>query len=118
MPLSRPAVDCVMLLDLGRAISFFLTIISLLALFNTAFFVTGTSWEQRLLASITRVVLAACISLASGLAFRYSTYPKVHLSKTLPVRLFLWTLFGVMLLFPVAWYLDVYYVPLLWRNQP
>jgi hypothetical protein len=64
------------------------------------------------------VVLAACISLASGLAFRYSTYPKVHLLKTLPVRLFLWTLFGAMLLFPVAWYLDVYYVPLLWRNQP
>jgi hypothetical protein len=107
-----------MLLDLGRAISFFLTIISLLALFNTAFFGPGTSWEQRLLASITRVVLAACISLASGLVFRYSTYPKVHLSKTLPVRLFLWTLLGVTLLFPVAWYLDVYYVPLLWRNQP
>ena len=107
-----------MLLDLGRAISFFLTIFSLLTLFHTAFFMVGTTWEQRLIASITRVALAACIALASGLLFRHAEHPAVPLSKTLPVRMFLWTLFGVMVLFALAWYLDVYYVPLLWRNQP
>jgi hypothetical protein len=107
-----------MLLDLGRVISFFLSIFSLLFLVNTAFFVTATSWEQRLLASITRVVLAACVSLTSGMLFRHSTNPPTPLAQTLPVRVFLWTLFGVTILFALGWYLDVYYVPLLWRNQP
>jgi hypothetical protein len=107
-----------MLLDLGRVISFFLSIFSLLFLVNTAFFVTATTWEQRLLASITRVVLAACVSLASGMLFRHSTHPPTPLSQTLPVRVFLWTLFGATILFALGWYLDVYYVPLLWRNQP
>ncbi len=101
-----------MFLDLARAISFFITMLSLLALFNTAFFIIGATWKQRLLACITRVALAACISLASGLLFRHSTHPAVPLSKTLPVRVFLWTLFVVMVFFAAAWYLDVYYIPL------
>jgi len=105
-------------LDLGRAVSFLLSILSLCALIDTAFFLTATTWEQRLVASITRVVLAACVCIASGLLFRHSRHPAVPLSETLPVRLFLWTLLGVIVLFALAWILDVYYVPLLWRNQP
>jgi hypothetical protein len=106
------------LLDLGRAISFLFSILSLYALIDSAFFLTATSWEQRLVASIARVVLAACISGASGLLFQQESDPPIPLSRTLPVRVFLWTLFGVTILFAVAWFLDVYYMPLLWPNQP
>ena len=42
-----------MLLDLGRAVSFLLSVLSLYALIDTAFFLTATTWEQRLMASIT-----------------------------------------------------------------
>jgi hypothetical protein len=38
--------------------------------------------------------------------------------RTLPVRLFLWSLAGMALLFFLCWYLEEYYVPLLWKNQP
>jgi hypothetical protein len=107
-----------MLLDLGRAVSLILTYISLYALLDSAFFVPGTRWEDRLIASFSRVVLAACICMASGLLFRESTFPEVPLVRTLPVRLFLWTLLGASVLFALSWYLDVYYLPLLWRNQP
>jgi hypothetical protein len=50
--------------------------------------------------------------------FRSSTHPELSLARTLPVRLFFWTLLGLALLFAVSWYLDVYYMPLFWRNQP
>jgi hypothetical protein len=106
------------LLDLTRALFFLLGILSLYALIDSAFFLTATSWEQRFLASLIRVVLAACISVASGMLFRLDTHPVIPLSRTLPVRIFLWTLLGVSVLFTVAWFLDVYYVPLLWPNQP
>jgi hypothetical protein len=107
-----------MLLDLGRAFTFLLSILSLYALIDTAFFLTATTWQQRLLASISRVVLAACVSAASGLLFRHETNPVIPLSRTLPMRIFLWTLFGVAVLFLLAWFLDTYFVPYLWPNQP
>jgi hypothetical protein len=107
-----------MLLDLGRAVSLILSYISLYALLDSAFFTPATCWEERLIASFSRIGLAACVCLASGMLFRYSTVPEVPVTRTLPVRLFVWTLFGAALLFAVSWYLDVCYVPWLWRNQP
>ncbi len=107
-----------MFLDLGRVLSFFLSILSLWYLLDTAFFLPATTWEQRLVASLARVVLAACVCIASGLLFRHSARTAVPLSRTLPIRLLLWTLLGGTVLFALAWFLDVYYVPLLWRNQP
>jgi hypothetical protein len=109
---SHPAGDFAVLLDLARAISFFVTILSLLALFNTAFFEIGATWQERLFGAIAHVGMAAGIAFASGLLFRYSTHPTISLTKTLPVRTFLWTLFGIIILFALAWYLDVYYMPL------
>jgi hypothetical protein len=109
---------CNVLLDLGRAVSLALSIISLYALMDSAFFIPGTRWEERLVASSARIGFAACVCFASGILFRHSTDPEVPLTRTLPVRLFLWTLLGISLLFAISWYLDVYYVPLLWRNQP
>ncbi|HMD41493.1 MAG TPA: hypothetical protein VKH45_00335 [Candidatus Acidoferrum sp.] len=107
-----------MLLEFGRAVSFALSILSLYTLLDSAFFVLGTTWEERLILSTARIGLAGCVCFASGLLFRHSTNPEVPLTQTLPVRLFFWTLFGVALLFALSWYLDVYYLPLLQRNQP
>jgi hypothetical protein len=107
-----------MLLDLGRAFTFLLSMLSLYALIDTAFFITATTWQQRLLASIARVVLAAGVCFSSGLLFQFNTHPNVPISRTLPVRIFLWTLSAVIVLFTLAWLLDAYYVPLLWKNQP
>ncbi len=107
-----------MLLDLGRAFSFLLSILSLWYLMNAAFFVTATTWQQRLLGSIARVVLAACVCIVSGFLFRLKSCPAVPLSRTLPVRIFLYTLPAIILLFALAWLLEAYYVPLLWKNQP
>jgi hypothetical protein len=105
------------LLDLGKVVSFAMSILSLCALLDTAFFIPATRWEDRLVASVARIGFAGCICLISGLLFHFSE-PHVPLARTLPVRLFVWALFGFALLFVLGWYLDTYYVPLLWRNLP
>jgi hypothetical protein len=107
-----------MILELSRAVSLGLSILSLCALLDRTFFIPATRWEERLLGSGVYIGLAACVCLVSGLLFRHSTNPEVPLLRTLPVRLLLWTLLGLAVLFPICWYLDVYYVPWLWRNQP
>jgi hypothetical protein len=107
-----------MLLDLGKLLSFSLSILSLFALLDSAFFVLATTWEERLILSISRVGLAACVCFGSGLLFHHSTDPEVPLRKTLPVQMFFWTLFGVAVLFAACWYLDAYDVPWLWKSQP
>lgn len=106
------------MLDLGRAVSLALSILSLYGMLEGAFFVPATRWEERLIISVARVGFAGCVCLASGMLFRHQTEPASPLVRTLPVRLFLWTLFGCALLFMISWILDVYYMPLFLRNQP
>ncbi len=55
-----------MLLELGRAVSFVLSILSLYTLLDSAFFVLGTTWAERLILSIARIGLAGCVCFASG----------------------------------------------------
>ncbi len=110
-----------MLFDIGKALSFLLSILSLYPVVVSAFFVPGTHWEDRLSLSLMRVALAGCVCLVSGLFFcRQSPHGRAGepLLRTLPVQMFLWTVTGVALLFVASWYLEMYYVPLLWRNQP
>ena len=107
-----------MLLEFGRAIFLAGSILSLYALLDSAVFLPATRWEERLTASFARIGLVACVCLISGILFRYHTNPEAPLTRTLPIRLLLWTILGSALLFAPAWSLDVYYVPLLRRNQP
>lgn len=110
-----------MLLELGKGVSLLLCILSLAALLGSAFFVPGMGWEDRLLHSLIRILIAGCVSGASGLLFDDSTRsrgPNAHLFRTLPVQLYLWTLSGMTVLFFLSWYLVTYYVPMLWKNQP
>ena len=111
-----------MILEIGKALSFFMSILSLCALLASAFFVPGAGWEERLSGSLLRIAVAGCVCFASGLIFQWAGRSVEHIDasvmRTLPVRLFFWALLGMTLLFLLSWYLEEYYVPLLWRNQP
>ena len=124
MRASRPILtrDAPIVLELGKILSFFLSIMALCEAMISAFFIPGMRWQERLAASTLRIAIAGCICFASGLLFNMNA--RAHgarnpsLLATFPVRLFFWTLLGMAILFFLSWYLDAYYVPLLWRNQP
>ena len=105
-----------MLLEIGRALSFLLGILSLLPVLRSAFFVPGSHWQERLTMSLLYIALAACICFASGLLFSWPSPENPNgqsLSSTLPVRMLLFALGGMTVLFAISWYLEEYYVPLL-----
>ncbi|HET7107236.1 MAG TPA: hypothetical protein VFI38_10525 [Candidatus Acidoferrum sp.] len=105
------------LLDLGKAGSFLMSILSLCALLDSAFFVPATRWEDRLAVALAKAGFAGCVCLISGVLFHISQ-PQLPLARTLPVRVFVWAISGYSLLFALGWYLDAYYMPLFWRNLP
>jgi hypothetical protein len=112
-----------MVLELGKAFSFFASILSLYALMESAFFAPGTEWHDRLIGSLLRIALAACVCFASGILFREDAIrhlPESNppLTSTLPVRLFYWSLLAMALLFVLSWFLATYYIPQIWKNQP
>ncbi len=112
-----------MLLEIGKALSFFASIFSLYMLMGSAFFVPGTHWQDRLIASLARIALAACVCFGSGILFREeeiqrSPESNPPLTSMPPVRLFFWGLLGMALLFCLSWFLDTYYIPQIWKNQP
>jgi hypothetical protein len=98
-----------MLLELGKAASFFAAIVSLCAVAIVAFFEPATRWDQRLLLALPRLVIAGCLCLASGLLFTWPARSNPDAAQplltTLPVRLFFWSLAGMALLFAATWYL-------------
>jgi hypothetical protein len=105
-----------MLLEIGRALSFFLSMLSLYPVLMSAFFVPGTHWQERLTMSLLYIALSSSICLASGFLFTRPSpgNPKGQaLTSTLPVRMLLWALAAMTILFAVTWYLEEYYVPLL-----
>lgn len=111
-----------MFFELVKALSFLLSILSLYPVLWGAFLVPGSRWQERLTMSLLNVALSACVCFASGILFSLpsQTNPQAgqSLTSTLPVRLFLWALSGMVVLFVASWYLEEFYVPLLWRNQP
>ncbi len=111
-----------MLLDLGKAVTLTLSILSLYPVMLSAFFVPGARWEDRLYLSLLKIASAACICFASGLLFALHPRPTLRgfsdVFSTLPVRIFFWSIAAMSILFAVSWYLEEYYVPLLWRNLP
>lgn len=101
-----------MLLDLTRALTFFLSIVSLYAAAISAFFVPGTLWEDRIWMALLRLALAACICFLSGMLFvwpsRATTHTQPSLISTLPVQMFFWSLGLIVILFIGSWYLATY----------
>ncbi|WP_263379328.1 hypothetical protein [Granulicella paludicola] len=112
-----------MLLDLGKALSFLISLLSLYPLFFAAFFVPGTHWQDRLLLASDKVVLSALCCFVSGILFstsehRQSTLTAQEVFATLPVRLYVLALGGMAVLFLSSWFIDTYYMPLFWKNLP
>lgn len=112
-----------MVLELGKAVSFFASILSLCALMRSAFFIPATTWQDRLLGSLLHIAFTACICFASGILFRedaarHQPFVEPPLTATLPVRLFFFGLLGMTLLFTLSWFLVTYYIPQIWKNQP
>jgi hypothetical protein len=91
--------------------------LSLYPVIGSAFFVPGSHWQERLTLALLRVLLAASVSFASGLLFVYPLRANAgtqhSIMATPPVRIFLWAMAGMAILFAVSWYLEEYYVPLL-----
>jgi len=111
-----------MFLEFARTTSFFASLLALYPVIVGAFFVPGSQWQDRLILALARMGLAGCICLLSGILFarpwRYTDHPGLRLLATLPVRIYLWTVFGVAILFFLSWYLEEFYVPYLWKSLP
>jgi len=105
-----------MLLELGRTLSFFFSLLSLYPVLLSVFFVPGTRWQERLEMALLYIALAACACFFSGILFSWPSPANPggeSLMSTLPVRLFLWAVAGMAILFALSWYLEEYYVPLM-----
>lgn len=111
-----------MLFDIAKALSFFLSILSLCPVVLSAFFVPGTQLEDRLVLALEKIALAGCVCCLSGILFaqpwRAKQETSARLLETLPVKMYLWTVLAVTILFALSWYLEESFVPWLWRNQP
>jgi hypothetical protein len=104
--------------ELAKAVALILSIISLYALLGSAFFIPGVPWQTRLVTSIETLAMAGCVCFASGFLFSITASSEPPVNRTLPVQLFWWTLGGTVLMFALSRYLEVFYIPLIWKNLP
>lgn len=104
--------------ELGRILFLILSVLSLYKLLGSAFFVPGSHWQARLESSVLTLALATCTCFAGGIFFTLTEGRPLSLARTLPVQLYYWTVAGTVLLFLLSLYLEEYYVPYLWKNQP
>lgn len=98
------------MLDLFKALSFFLDILLLYGVAIRAFFAPGSGWEERLDSALGGLALAAAGCLLSGLLFNLTSRSRTFRSflTTLPVQLFVWTVGAMTIFFVSGWYFDSY----------
>ena len=98
-----------MFIDLGKALSFLCSLLSLYWVAGAAFFSPWTRWQDRMVLVLLRLILAAAVCFMSCLLFRWpvKSNPDAgqQLLTTLPVKLFFWAAAGITLLFFASWYL-------------
>ena len=104
-----------MLLEVAKPIALALCLLSLGAVFYTAFLVPASDLEQKTWDSLVLLTFAAGICLASGMIFRESeqTGPPGQtgangLAHTLPIQIFCWAAFLMLALFLASWYLETH----------
>jgi formate/nitrite transporter FocA (FNT family) len=109
-----------MLLEIAKPMALLLCMVSLCAVFYTAFLVPASGLEQRIWDSLILLSLAAGICLASGLIFReevHTARDEAHdsapltrdpLTRTLPIQMFCWAAGLILVLFVASWYLETY----------
>jgi hypothetical protein len=101
-----------MLVEVAKPVTLISCILSLYALFHTAFLIPASDLHQRIYDSLELLVLAGTVSLISGLVFREAA-PGRHsgsdrLTSTLPVQMFCWASSAMLVLFILSWYLETY----------
>jgi hypothetical protein len=103
--------------EIARLVALVLCMLSLCAVFHTAFLVPASDFsdfQQRTFDSLGMLAIAAGISLAGGLVFRESRpHPDsagARLASTLPVQVFCWVAGVMLLLFLISWYLETHIV--------
>lgn len=103
-----------MFAEIAKPITLVVCILSLYAVFDSAFLALSMDVHQKIYESLIRLALAGAISLMGGLIFRDASKEphggKARLASTLPVRLFYWTSGIMLVLFLVSWYLENYFV--------
>ncbi|MDP9050899.1 MAG: hypothetical protein M3O31_09315 [Acidobacteriota bacterium] len=98
-----------MLLEVVRPIALLLCLLSLSAVFNTAFLLPASGLEQKLWDSTVLLALAGGICVASGMLFREHVGGEVEpMTQTLPVQVFCWAASAMVVLFLAAWWLETY----------
>ncbi len=103
-----------MILELAKFASLLLSILSLDAVFHTAFLEPGSHLEQRLLPALERLLIAAAVCLVSGFIFRAwerrgASRPG-SIAGSLPMLLFWWASGLMALLFTLRWLIERYYL--------
>jgi hypothetical protein len=98
------------LVEIAKPVTLLLCILSLYAVFHTAFLIPGRTVEERVWDSIGLLVLAAGISVVSGLIFREGEDDGMRLGGTLPMQIFAWATGIIVGLFVVSWYLETYVI--------
>jgi hypothetical protein len=103
-----------MLAEVAKPVALVFCILSLYAVFDAAFLGLSVSMQQRICDGLACLVLAAVISVISGLIFRDAT-PASSVSgsrlwATLPVQMFCWASGVMLVLFALSWYLETYSV--------
>jgi hypothetical protein len=103
-------------LELGKFVSLLLSILSLDAVFHSAFLEPGSNLEQRLLPSLERLLLAAAVCLGSGAIFciweRRVGRCGTGVLGSLPMLIFWWGAGAIALLFAGVWLVERYYLGL------
>lgn len=101
-----------MLLEVAKPVALLLCLLSLCAVFHTAFLIPASNLHQTIFDSLELLSLAAGISLISGLIFRESAQEtsadNKRLMSTLPIQVFYWASGTMLLLFVCCWYLENY----------
>lgn len=98
-----------MLLEVAKPIALALCMISLCAVFYTAFLVPANDLEHVGWDSLMLLSFAAGICLSSGMIFRESTQTGMGaLLRTLPIQMFCWAVCLMLALFAASWYLESY----------
>jgi hypothetical protein len=98
-----------MFLDIAKPFALLLCILSLYADFHVAFLIPASELRDRIHGGLVFLLIAAGISILSGLLFRESpTERGSALISTLPMRIFCWASTGMLVLFGVSWYIETY----------
>jgi hypothetical protein len=98
-----------MLLEAAKPIALALCLISLFAVFYTAFLVPASDLEQKSWDSLMLLSFAAGICLTSGMIFREPARTGADaLVRTLPVQMFCWAACMMLALFLASWYLETH----------